>query len=174
MSDLFEAFEIKKSARISDCGQYRYHLGRVWDDTKRSMTFVMLNPSTADANQDDPTIRRCIGFARRDGYGGISIVNLYAFRATDPEQLKHTNDPFGTGNLNAQREAIETAHGGPVVCAWGTKGTLHGGYRHFIDLAQRYRANLVALGITKDGHPKHPLYLKGDAAFVRYPSGEPA
>lgn len=172
MDDLFADFQVRKTARISDCGKYRYHLTRVWDEKLHPLTFVMLNPSTADADQDDPTIRRCIGFAKREGYGGISIVNLYAYRATDPEQLKHVNDPFGVGNLNAQREAIEKANGRPVICAWGTKGTLHGGYRHFINLAQRNGANLAALGITKDGHPKHPLYLRGDAAFVPFHGGK--
>lgn len=170
MSDLF----MEKSANISDCGSYRYALTRRWDGKKHVLTFVMLNPSTADADLDDPTIRRCMGFAKREGYGGILVVNIYAYRATDPDALKGVSDPFGSANANAHRVAIEIANGRPIVCAWGTKGILLDGYRHFMRMAKEHNANLVALGITKGGHPKHPLYLKGDAPFIPFPAGRAA
>lgn len=155
------------TARISDCGQYRYRLTRFWGNHhhRRIMTFVMLNPSTADANIDDPTIRRCIGFAKRDGFAGISVVNLYAYRATDPEALKRVSDPYGINNDDTLREALVCSFGDPVVCAWGTKGNP----RSFLDTASRLGVKLSCLGVTKDGHPKHPLYIKSGQPLVEYP-----
>lgn len=172
--DLFddELTLTRKTASISSCGQYRYRLTRFWGGDKFPLTFVMLNPSTADANIDDPTIRRCVGFAKREGFAGLVVVNLYAYRATDPEALKGVNDPFGVGNENALTEALIGAVGNPVICAWGTKGTLHGGYKSFLNLASRLKVPLSCLGATKDGHPKHPLYLKADQPIVPYPVGE--
>ena len=106
-------------AVISECGRYRYSLLREWNAGRPRLCIVMLNPSTADANKDDPTIRRCIGFARRDGYGSIVVVNVAAFRATKPKDMLMAADPVGPENDAAlwfgamQSEA--------VLVAWGTK-----------------------------------------------------
>lgn len=128
------------------------------------MPFVMLNPSTADADIDDPTIRRCMSFARREGAGGIVVANQFAFRATEPDDLRKATDAFGPDNENALREvaAEAAATGMPIVCAWGA----HGGKsnRHIVIL-QSAGARLVCLGKTKDGHPRHPLYVRGDQAL---------
>lgn len=154
-----------KRAYLSECGTYRYRLTRHWDSNVAPMTFVMLNPSTADADLDDPTIRRCMGFAKREGAGGIVVVNLYAFRATDPRKLPPGSARIGPNNERHLHEAIMEASGRPIVCAWGTKG--NGSF--FTQWAKGYGANLMALGITKDGFPKHPLYIAGDAPLVPFP-----
>lgn len=129
------------------------------------MVFVMLNPSTADAELDDPTIRRCIRFAMREGAGGIVVVNLYAFRATKPRDLPKDGTEVGPENQRYLHDAILQANGRPIVCAWGTKGN----GSSFVEWAKGYGANLMALDVTKDGFPKHPLYIAGDAPLVPYP-----
>ena len=124
------------------------------------LPFVMLNPSTADADLDDPTIRRCVGFARREGAGGIVVANLYAFRATDPAALMKASDPYGPDNDDALKAvaAEAAATGMPIVCAWG----VHGGKSNRpIVLLQSRGARLLCLGKTKDGNPRHPLYVAG-------------
>lgn len=94
MSDLFMAAQ-RSSAVISECGSYRYRLERVWEAEKDRVAFIMLNPSTADASKDDPTIRRCIGFAKAWGFGGLIVGNLFALRSTDPKALYGHKDPVG-------------------------------------------------------------------------------
>lgn len=99
----------RAGAILSACGTYRYHLWRLWDKALPVMVFVMQNPSTADASHDDPTIRKCIGFAKRHGYGGISVRNIFALRATDERILLTHHDPFGPENdahLLAAREGV--------------------------------------------------------------------
>ena len=90
---------MKKHAVISQDNKYRYQLSRIWDNEKPTVLFIMLNPSTADADADDPTIRRVVNFAKSWGYGGVFVGNLYAFRSTDPKGLKHTEDPVGEENI---------------------------------------------------------------------------
>lgn len=149
-----------KSAIISDDGLYRYELRRVWDDGTL-VNFVMLNPSTADADRDDPTIRRCIGFAARWGYSGIVVTNLYAYRATRPRDLWLAADPVGPSNDSHLAAAVE---GASVVAAWGVNARPD---RVADVLARIRRTNEVsALGLTKDGHPRHPLYVRSDAEPV--------
>lgn len=167
MNDLLGGDTIK-AAVISPCGLYRYRLTRHWDGSKRALPFIMLNPSTADAEIDDPTIRRCMSFARRAELGGIIVVNLFAFRATKPETLKYTADPVGPENDAYLREIaiVSGRNSTPVVCAWGAVG-----WTRAPDLVRamlREDANLVCLGQTKDGHPRHPLYVRGDQPFVKY------
>lgn len=156
-----EPAEMTKTAIISPCGRYRYNLTRQWQASCFSLPFVMLNPSTADADLDDPTIRRCMAFARRDGYGGISVFNLFALRATDPAELRKTSDPFGPENRKHLAElAIRAADFRvPIVCAWGTGGWLAD--TALIHLLANSGAELLCLGTTQAGHPKHPLYIKG-------------
>jgi hypothetical protein len=119
----------------------------------------MLNPSTADADIDDPTIRRCMGFARREGYGGVAIANLYAFRATRPVELFRADDPHGPGNAKTLRD-LAAAHK-IIVCAWGRLPTLAArahAQRVAAKLA-RHGAQLYCFGRTAEGAPRHPLYL---------------
>ncbi len=151
-----------KTATLSDCGMYRYRLGRTWDPSEPGVCFVMLNPSTADASIDDPTIRRCIGFARRFGAGWLSVVNLFAFRATDPRALLNAAYPIGPDNDRYIVEAADDC--AMVVCAWGAHGAIGGRADAVRDLlAPRV---MYALGTTKDGHPRHPLYVAGAAPLV--------
>lgn len=108
--------DVAYDAELSECGEYRYRLSRVWDEAKRPLTFIMLNPSTADAEVDDPTIRRCMGFAERERAGGIIVVNLYGFRTTKPSDLFQATDPIGPGNDRALKRAARQAKS--IVCAW--------------------------------------------------------
>lgn len=165
VADLF----LRKEASLSACGTYRYRLIRHWDSSKPPMTFVMLNPSTADADLDDPTIRRCVSFAMREGFGGIVVVNLYAFRATRPSDLPKDDARTGPENERYLYDAIIEANGRPIICAWGTKGD----GSLFVDWAKGHGANLMALDITKNGFPKHPLYIAGDAPLIPYPAPIP-
>lgn len=155
---------IARSAIISACGLYRYRLSRVWSEARAALPFVMLNPSTADADIDDPTIRRCMAFARRDDYGGIEVANLYALRATDPEALWQHPDPFGPENEGHLRDVAlaSVSYGTPVVCGWGAKGRDN---TRAVRIMQLAGARLVCLGKTKKGLPRHPLYLRGDQPF---------
>ena len=125
----------------------------------------MLNPSTADADIDDPTIRRCMSFARREGAGGIIVVNLYALRATDPRMLKQAPFPFGPANFDALQNVVIEADTAPIVCAWGADQMANDAAKSFMEIAEREDAYLVCLGKTKAGHPRHPLYVRGDQPF---------
>lgn len=157
---------MKKTATISECGTYRYRLGRVWDECLPTVVFVMLNPSTADADLDDPTIRRCCGFAKAWGYGGIEVVNLFGLRATNPDELRRHPDPIGHLGTPAIGDAVI---GAPlVVAAWGTHGALYGRGAKVRRLIGEWGGTLHHLGLTKDGHPRHPLYLRGDTEPTRW------
>tara|TARA_R110000787_G_scaffold15594_10_gene48334 strand:- start:863 stop:1378 length:516 start_codon:yes stop_codon:yes gene_type:complete len=145
------------TAVYSDCELYRYSLTRVWDDTARRVAFVMLNPSTATEVQNDPTIHRCEQRARALGFGGFRAVNIFALRATDPRDMRAAPDPEGADNMSALDEAAIWAD--MVIAAWG----VHGAHRmQGARVAARLRAagrSLYHLGLTKAGHPRHPLYL---------------
>ncbi|MFE4857306.1 DUF1643 domain-containing protein [Streptomyces sp. NPDC056670] len=148
------------SAVLSDCERYRYLLGREWGDGPTAV-FVMLNPSTADALRDDPTIRRCLGYARHWGCGALMVANLYAWRATDPDDLWTVDDPVGPEN-DAHLYAAATVaseSGGPLVGAWGANAKPD---RIAAVLALPGMDRLTALDVTKAGQPKHPLYLKAE------------
>jgi hypothetical protein len=142
-------------ATFSANGRYRYRLWRRWDRSRPVVVFVMLNPSTADADKDDPTIRRCIGFARAWGYGGIEVVNLFAYRATLPRSLRAVDDPVGPENGRHIRRAVARAD--LVVLAWGA----HARASRLLSLP---RAR--CLGLTRAGQPRHPLYLRREARPV--------
>jgi len=137
---------------------YRYRLGRIWDETRPVMTFIGLNPSIADAMVDDPTIRRCRGFAMREDCGGLVMVNLFAYRSTDPARLRRAPDPVGPANANYLLLMVASA--GPAVAAWGAGGSLLGRDQEVLELLNGMK-QLQCLGTTKDGHPRHPLYLAG-------------
>jgi len=151
-----------KEALISECGDYRYKLSRVWDQSKSSVMFIMLNPSTADAEKDDRTITRCINFAKSWGYGGIMVGNLYAYRATSPEKLSRVCDPLGPDNLICLRSMAPKS--AKIICAWG--------HKHIVDVLEKKfkvieslrilleKRRIYYLELSKNGVPKHPLYLK--------------
>ncbi len=159
---------IRRAAVISPCGRYRYHLSRDWVPNGRRAVFVMLNPSTADAERDDPTIRKCTGFADRWGCGGYDVVNLYAYRATKPAELWRAADPIGPDNIEhilaacCPPEGVAPVH---VVCAWGVHAQeSHAAY--VVTLLQSYGASLRALSRTRDGQPGHPLMLSYDRPLL--------
>lgn len=162
-ADLF-CNETTSSAIISACGAYRYRLERQWNPRLLKVAFVMLNPSTADASQDDPTIRRCIGFAKAWGFGGLVVGNLFALRSTDPKALYSHPEPIGPENDDHLRRIANEAD--PVVCAWGTHGTLHDRGREVAELLDG--RNLAALKVTAAGHPGHPLYIAANAEPKAY------
>jgi hypothetical protein len=124
----------------------------------------MLNPSTADAGRDDPTIRRCIALAMRDRCGGIEVMNLFAFRATRPAALKTAADPIGPGNDGHLRDLF--ARHTSVLAAWGLHGDFIGRAVAVMRLAADYGARLTCLGFTVRGQPRHPLYVKRDCAIL--------
>jgi hypothetical protein len=151
------------SAYLSECGRYRYSLTRdVAPLTgEGTVAFIGLNPSTADATTDDPTIRRCIRFARDWGFARLKMLNLYAFRATDPVVMFAADDPVGPENDCTIAKVV----GGSdmVICAWGVHGT---GKR--VEDVLRFTGAPHALGLTKDGAPRHPLYVKADTVPVPF------
>ena len=147
---------IARSAVISECGQYRYRLDRWWGKGTRAV-FIMLNPSTADADMDDPTIRRCIGFAKAWGADGLTVVNLFAYRATDPEALRECSAPVGPENDHAIRRAVAGAQ--HVVAAWGTNSFIGGRAYRVKKIIKEMGATLRCLGRTNSGNPRHPLYV---------------
>lgn len=151
--------EVFRDAAFSDCLRYRYTLTRSWDADKPMALFVMLNPSTADAAKDDPTIRRCISFAKSWGMGGLVVVNLFAFRATDPAELLTADDAIGSDNNGWIRTALQMCRG-PIVAAWGT----HKAIGKRADAVRKLigHRDVMCLAKSKGGHPRHPLYLKGD------------
>ena len=157
-ASLFE----ESSAKISGDGLYRYNLIRQWDLDLPRVLFVMLNPSTADGQSDDPTVRRCIGFARTWGFGSIEIVNLFAWRATNPRELAKVEDPVGFLNESSLRIARERSS--LVIAAWGADPMVRVGERLAIDVFW----NMSCLGRTKGGSPRHPLYVAGAQAPEPY------
>lgn len=156
-----------RSADISACGSYRYALYREWDDNDRRVCFIMLNPSTADAEVDDPTIRRCIGFAKRWGFGSLEVVNLFALRATSPDVLLTHPRPIGPDTDSVIEAALSDAD--LTICAWGTRGTLLDRNKVVLELLDGHGIERYALRLTNDGHPAHPLYLPGNLKPVRIP-----
>jgi hypothetical protein len=144
-------------------GNYRYKLERVWDVDLPICVWIGLNPSTADGEADDQTIRKMIGFSERWGFGAISVVNLFAFRATDPNDMKTARDPIGPDNDGTLKWELSRGGVQRVVAAWGS----HGGFRNrdlaVADLIERYKqCEVVCLGETRGRQPKHPCYLSYD------------
>jgi hypothetical protein len=155
---------------LSEDRVYRYALWRCWGnpDEDGYLAFIGLNPSTADEHADDPTIRRCIGFAKREGVGALCMLNLFAFRATEPKAMRASHDPVGADTDAHLARCLALAK--YIVLAWGT----HGGFLsrdltviRLIRSLNRY--NVVSLGLTKDGHPKHPLYIRSDQPLEPFP-----
>jgi hypothetical protein len=155
-------------ARYSDCERYRYYLKRTWDFTLPVVNYLMLNPSTATEKQNDPTLARCESRARNWSYGSMVITNLFAYRATDPKDMKRQADPVGPENMNQIREAANEAD--LIICGWGQHG------RHLSQDAWAIKqlgmidlpAKVHALRIT-NGVPWHPLYLSYELKPIPFP-----
>ncbi len=146
------------AAYLSPCGRYRYALTRRWGPGARVAVFCCLNPSTADASADDPSLKRMMGFARREGADGIAVVNLYAWRSTDPAALADVEDPIGPENDDTIAAMAKGA--GLVIAGWGGSGPK--GYqaraRAVLGIL-RSTGTVYCLGTTAGGQPRHPLYL---------------
>lgn len=155
------------TAELSQDGVYRWALTRQWGD-KKPAAFVMLNPSTADANINDQTIRRCVAFAQSWGCGGLIVVNLFALRATDPAELLTHPDPVGAENDAYIVRYLTRQPLGPVVAAWGNHGVLLGRDQQVCDLLRPHQIQLQCLNVTVAGNPRHPLRLPGRTPLVDF------
>lgn len=157
---LFETNPIEMGAHFSSCKKYRWSLWRKWDSELPPCVFIGLNPSTADETADDPTIRRCIGFAKSWGLGGLVMLNAFAFRATDPRVMMKADDPIGVSNnlMIAVTTYAASQQRGRIIAAWGSHCT----DERQKEVCQQVNGELYCLGRTKAGKPKHPLYLKAD------------
>lgn len=153
------------SATFSACRQWRYSLSRIWDDSLPRCVFVCLNPSTADESKDDNTIRKCVKFAQRWGYGSFHMLNVFAWRSTDPKVLPGVDDPIGPDNNAAILS--ETAKAGIVVCAWGRHASLKGRGAEVLRMLNLAGVGTYALKLNKDGSPMHPLYIRDDTTPIR-------
>lgn len=156
---------MRRSAIFSPCGTYRYLLSRRWSQGPR-IAWAMLNPSTADDKQDDPTIRRCIGFSRAWGFGAMDVVNLYALRATDPAMVRRHPAPVGPENDEHIAAAVGPAR--VVVAGWGA-------FRFAAERAERVHGALgmaCCIGTTREGWPRHPLYAASSARPMAYRMNE--
>ncbi|WP_274650851.1 DUF1643 domain-containing protein [Paenibacillus humicola] len=154
----------RAGAIIDSSGRYRYALWRCWQEDAPKAAFVMLNPSTADDRRNDPTIARCIAFAKAWGYGSLEVVNLFAYRTAHPDELMHAADPVGKQNDAYMLAAVNRSD--LVLLAWGTRGSFWDRHQRVLNLLSRY--DLYALGLTKDGFPRHPLYIRADSKPIRY------
>lgn len=157
---------LTQGATFSPDQRYRYELWREWGEwlgTGGTFVVIGLNPSTADERNDDPTIRRCIAFAKREGCGRLVMLNLFALRATNPKVMLQHADPVGPQNDDFYHP-FTTSPNCIVVAAWGAHGAHRG---RGAEVAARI-PNLLCFGHTKDGHPKHPLYLRGDTPLVSF------
>ena len=153
---------VNKNATFSDCRKYRYALSRTWNGKKKTILFIGLNPSTANEKIDDPTIRRCINYAQNWGYGSLLMVNLFAYRATMPSELKNVKNPIGNDN---DLQIIELSKKADIaVAAWGNEGTLLNRDKE----VKKILPNLMCLKINKSGQPSHPLYQKKDLKLIKY------
>ena len=153
---------METGAQISDCGKYRYALWRIWDTELPLLLFVGLNPSTANASEDDPTVRRCIGFAKQWKMGGILIGNLFAFRSTDPGNLMTVSDPIGSDNDSALVDLRNRAQ--IAVAIWGSNGTI----MNRSTSVRRLLGRLKCLAVNKDGEPRHVLYIPYETTLKEY------
>jgi hypothetical protein len=149
-----------KEAVLSNCENYRYSLTRIWDCSKGKVLFIMLNPSTADANNDDPTITRCINYCKSWGFGGLYVVNLFPFRSKEPGDLLKCENPLGENNSYWIKVAALKSD--IIICAWGNSPIVNKLTKKFpnhrpLDTIRIHE--MCYLELSKDGTPKHPLYL---------------
>ncbi|NEP19382.1 MAG: DUF1643 domain-containing protein [Leptolyngbya sp. SIO4C1] len=154
---------VQRLAIFDPTRQYRYSLERRWQPHGPKVTFVMLNPSRADAERDDPTLRACSQFAQRWGYSALEVVNLFAYRTPEPQVLKTVSDPIGVECDRYLCSAAETAE--QIVLAWGNWGALYGRDQAVRSLLSDHASKLRCLGLTQLNQPRHPLYLKRTTAL---------
>lgn len=157
--------DLNNGAIIDPTGRYRYTLWRTWNRNQPRVAFIMLNPSTADASSNDPTIRRCIAFARAWGYGALEVLNLFAYRTPHPHLLRQAADPIGADNdrhLLAVGQRVQT-----LIFAWGNQGSFQKRQHAVIQLLQPCE-HQYCLGKTRLGHPCHPLYLKKTTQLISF------
>lgn len=158
---------MQRNATISDCGKYRYLLRRTWDNTKPLVLFCMLNPSTADAEVDDATIRSCVRLSKGMGFGGLEVVNLMAWRATDPKHIPPMpSEALGSDNPRTVNAAVVRCE--TIICAWGAHPYAKRFAGGMMDLVKLNGKQAQCFGVTKDGAPKHPLYIKSGTPLVAY------
>jgi hypothetical protein len=158
-------YAARRSALISDDGLYRYRLDRRWSPGP-TVAWVMLNPSAADADTDDATLRRATAFSRSWGFGALRVVNLYAYRATEPAELWKAAEPVGPDNDRHITRAVSCVE---IVAAWGANARPDRVAAVLEVLAKAPGAGRVhALATTKAGQPRHPLYLRGDLVMQRW------
>lgn len=151
-------------ASFSRCRKFRYTLTRQWDESKQLACLVGLNPSTADKDSNDPTIRRCISFTQQWGFGGFIIVNLFGFKSPHPGVLKKAQDPIGPqNNIAINRTVDSTAR---VILMWGNHGSFRDRDLEVLQLLSG--RSLYCAGMTKTGAPRHLLYVKGETLLERY------
>lgn len=162
-TDLFGSF----GATFSSCGRYRFSLWRIWDAHLQPAMFLMLNPSTADESENDPTVERCQRRAQAMGYGGLRVGNILAYRSTDPDALYTVEDPVGTGNDEAIIEAARDA--GIVVCGWGQHGNHLGRGEQVLAMLREAGIRPHFLELNQDNTPRHPLYVSYDVLPTAFP-----
>ena len=150
------------SAEFSKCGKYRYRLIRCWDESLPQLLFIGLNPSKADASHNDPTIKRCIQFAKSWGFGGFTIINLYAYKATQPSKLFQAKRPIGPKNEQVITEEIYS--GKKIVLIWGNHALKNNRDQEVLQFIEE----AFCLKINKSGSPAHPLYIKKSQTLIPY------
>lgn len=158
---------VTRSAEISPCGKYRYTLWRSWapvSGLSKHVAWIMLNPSRADADIDDPTIKRCIEFSKREGFDHMTVVNLFAYRSTDPNELWKLPRGAALGPDNSRHLIDAVTMTDKTICAWGNDGF------YSVPWFLKDTGPLWCLGTNKNGSPRHPLYLRGDTPLVRWPA----
>lgn len=153
----FQKGDAESIAIYSDCERYRYALTRVWDKGGKRAHFIMLNPSTATEQQNDPTVERCERRARALGFGAFRVTNIFAWRDTDPRKMRAAGDPVGPANNAAILEGCAWADCN--IAAWGTHGAHLGRGAQVEALLKGAGGEVHHLGLTKEGHPRHPLYV---------------
>lgn len=141
----------------SDCEAYRYNLTRIWDERAASVNFIMLNPSKADEIKNDPTVARCEARARRLGFGSFQVTNIFAWRDTDPHAMRRAAQPIGRDNDDVLVQSAQKAD--QIIAAWGVHGAHQNRGDQVEGLLRDAGLILYHLGLSKEGHPRHPLYL---------------
>tara|TARA_Y100000310_G_C20698667_1_gene827657 strand:+ start:5255 stop:5773 length:519 start_codon:yes stop_codon:yes gene_type:complete len=155
----------KSFAIYSPSGKHRYLLNRTWNPSGKSLLYIGLNPSTATEISNDPTITRVINFAKREGFGSISICNLFSYRATLPSDLKSSSDPIGKETDPFILQQAKKADS--ILLGWGNHASFLERGKSVQNLLLPHKEKTFCLGLTKSNEPKHPLYLKSESPFIR-------
>lgn len=155
---------VYKEAVFSKCLKYRYCLSRIWDRTQQFLYWLLLNPSTADQINDDPTVLRCQEWARRKGYGGTIVYNIFAYRAKCPEEMKEQDDPTGPDNDLWIKELAKN-NSADIVAGWGNDGLHRQRHQQVLDIFNATGGRLLVLAVNQSGCPRHPLYVRYETEF---------